>query len=157
MQLNMKKHLLLFTTLILTINNSYACDCEPWYEKVEDWYENAPIAIEGTIISREYFGQNDTTWTTDSKGNSIMEIRMDENAYDMFEVRVTTNYRNITIDSTITLTSIANSSCSSNFDVGKSYILFAFKKDDGTYYTDVCYGSRLSNQEDNEAIRKIKK
>ncbi len=139
----------------MTVNSSIACDCEPWFDKVEDWYENAPVAVEGIIISREYTGWDDTTWTTDSKGGKQMKIRMDEGAYFKFEVRMTTNYRNITIDSTFILTSKANSSCSSNFEVGQKYIIFASKNDGNNYHTSVCFGSRLSNPTDNETLKRF--
>jgi len=84
-----------------------------------------------------------------------MIIHFDENAYTLYEVKVTINFRNIEMDSIITVKSEINSSCSPYFQLKKKYIIFASRTEQGYYYTDVCYGTRLSNENDIKAIRKV--
>ena len=151
----MKSTLFITLILIVSINSTLACDCEPWYENVEEWFFSAPIAIEGEIKSSKYIGQDDTVKTVNEKGDTIITINIDENGYDLYEVKVLMNFKDEKIDSTIQVKSESNSSCSFHFKVNNKYIIFASDFHQGIYYTDVCYGSRLSNKHDIEAIEKI--
>lgn len=152
----MKHRLISSIILLFSATSLFACDCEPWYETVEDWFVNAPIAIEGEIISSEYIGRDDTVGTVNEDGDSLIKIHIDPNAYGLFKVRVKMNFKNEVMDSIITVKSESNSDCSAYFNSNQTYIIFASRTEEGSYSNDVCYGSRLSNEDDIEVLKRIK-
>jgi len=62
----MKSIIITTIILLMVFSQSVACDCEPWYEKVEDWFKISQFAVEGEIISYKYIGNNDTVQTVNS-------------------------------------------------------------------------------------------
>ncbi len=148
----------LFAVLILTVSNysTFACDCEPWYDNVKDWFLHAPIAFEGGIISIEDLSNQDTTIQINEKGDTLLNITIIEKTYSLYHVRVTNCLKNTPDTPVIKVKAESYSSCSPFFKKDKKYIIFATSTDEEYLYTNNCYGSNLSTKDDLQQLMNLK-
>jgi hypothetical protein len=141
------KHLVFLLFIFILPGKLFSCTCIG-ESTVENAYHNAKAIFEGTAIGV------DTLKTIDSTFHMTY--------YELvYSFNIEKNYKGVRNLQTIKVkTGLGNGSCGFNFDVGKTYIVYAYKYDyintkDNSLKTDICTRTTISNADEQNQLEKI--
>jgi hypothetical protein len=151
----MKKTFLLILILFLSISESFACSCirtnESLSVKVEKAFTQADLIIKGTVIGMKKFNDGKYKFS----GNPII-----------YEFEITKTIKGKTEKVIIEIASAeSGASCGYNFEMGKSYLVYARKsnefsfktKNESDFVTSLCDRNQNLKKVDKKEFRKLKK
>ncbi|MGN8057836.1 hypothetical protein ACTJKN_16265 [Pedobacter sp. 22163] len=167
----MKKFQLIIALLCLINIQAFACTC---YEiTTTEAINSAQIVVKGKVISKVLTHDlSDLSITRTSDTTNINYLMTQRLLMAVVKIKVNKRYKGKTISDTITVITPNNSaSCGFNFVIGNEYIVYATNydstfrsskferksKDMNTYWTDLCSRTMLSDQSEENQIKKILK
>lgn len=167
----MKKFQLIIALLYLINIKAFACSC---YEiTVKQAINSAQIAIKGEVISKVLTHDlSDLSIIKSSDTTNINYLMTQRLLMAVVKIKVNKRYKGKTISDTVRVITPNNgASCGFNFVIGKEYIVYATSydstfrsskferksKDSNTYWTNLCSRTMLSDQSEEDQIKKILK
>lgn len=167
----MKKLQIIIALLCLVAIKTFACSC---YEiTVKEAINGAQIVMKGKVISKVLTHDlSDLSIIKTSDTTNINYLMAQRALMAVVKIKVNKRYKGKTISDTITVITPNNgASCGFNFVIGNEYIVYATNydstfrsskferksKDINTYWTDLCSRTMLSDQSEEDQIKKILK